>query len=268
MFNIQSVRKQLFAETSLWASRVQAAGGGFLPNSIGIANNFVRQLKSKSYASNVVYLLPMLGTNLGAARTPLIDTLNVGSSISTAFVDADFSQSTGLQGNGTTKHLDSQLKPSQVGSSNNGGLGYWELGFATGGTGPIGCSNTLADNSFEIGLRDTFRTFRWGSTANGAQQATVPVNGHYYGNRASATSRILYLSGSSIASDATNDATAGASDRNIYVVGANWTGDPSSDNSLCGMAYITDGGIDATAAADLHILIRDYLMGPSGKPQS
>jgi len=265
MLNIQTTKRATPQIVKTWAAAVIAAGGGFEPNSMIIASNLAKLLQSKSYYTKIKYFLPMLGMGINAARVPLIDVLGVGAATNTAFVDADFTQATGLQGNGSTKWLDSLILPSQLGSSNSGGLGYIERSFATGGIGPIGCSNNAGTNSFEIGLRDTFRTFRWGDTSNGATQASVPVNGRYYGQRSSATNRILDLTGSQIASDTTNDATAGSSDRTIFVVGANWNAGTQSDNSLCGGAYMTDGTLSVADILDLDSVLASYLVIPTGR---
>jgi hypothetical protein len=48
----------------------------------------------------------MLGIGINAARVPLIDVLNIGAATNTGFADSDFSQTTGLQGNGSSKYLD------------------------------------------------------------------------------------------------------------------------------------------------------------------
>lgn len=269
MFNVTTVRANKSSEIITWQNRVIAAGGGFESNSLVIANNFLTVVHGKSYYSKLVYLLPMLGVGVGAARTPLIDKLNVGSATSTAFLDADFSQSTGLQGNGTTKNLNSLLTASQLGTSNNGGLGYWENNFTANGLGPLGSASTDSTNSYEIGLRNTLRTFRWGNTSNGATESVIPVNGHYYGQRSSAVLRQLFLNGSSIASNTTNDSTSGAGNRNIFIVGTNWPSpEVPCDNSRCALAYLTDGSMSNAEIGDFHSVLQNYLMIPTGKPQS
>jgi hypothetical protein len=266
MFNIQTVKVDTPIAARRWADAVRAAGGGFESNSLAIASRLAQVLQGRSYYPKIKYLLPMLGVGINAARVPLIDMLGVGAATNTNFVDADFSQSTGLQGNGTTKYLNSLILPSQLGTTNNGGLGYWELLFATGGLGPMGCANNASTNSYEIGLRDTSRLFRWGSTSNTASQASVPVNGHYYGQRSASNSRTLSLNGIQIGSNTTNDATSGANERAIYIVGANWPSpEIPSDNSRCGVAYMTDGTLTAADIVDLNGVLLNNLMIPTGK---
>lgn len=269
MFNVQAVNVRTPAAVRRWANAVQANGGGFEANSLSIATNLLKVLQTRAYYPKIKYLLPMLGRGIGAARAPLIDVLGVGSATSVSFVDADFGQATGLQGNGSSKYLNSLVKPSQLGSSNNGGLGYWENNISlAGNVEPIGCYNSAATNRYTIDLRNIpIRSFRWGTPGNAPTDLVTPTNGHYYGQRASATSRALYFNGASIATNTTSDATSGASDTNIAIVGAlvpaatPWPG-------RCAMAYLTDGTLDGAEAADFDSLLRAYLFAPTGRPAS
>lgn len=270
MFNIVTAKKTLFQETSTWAARVVSAGGGFESNSVAIANNLVRQIKKASFGPKIIYLLPMLGRGIGAARTPLIDVLSVGSATNTAFVDTDFNQSTGLQGNGSTKYLNSLVKPSQLGVTSNGGIGWWENnGTFTGNTEPIGCYNNAGTQRYVLDLRATIRFFSWGSPGNAANQATGAVNGHYYGNRSSATARDMYLNGSLIVSNSTSDSASGTNERNIIVCGADESGGGILSYPGRGaLSYLTDGTLTATEIALFDAMLRTYLLGPTGKPQT
>jgi hypothetical protein len=270
MFNINVIPNKTAAETIVWRDRVIAAGGGFENNSLAIANNLVRVLHGKSYYSKIKYLLPMLGQGIGAARVPLIDSLNVGAATNTSFLDADFNQSTGLQGNGTTKRLDSLIKPSQLGTSNNGGLGWWENNISLGGNvQPIGCYNTASTNRYVIDLRANVRNFRWGVPGNGAGDTTTATNGHYYGQRSSSTNRSLYFNASLLNSNATNDATSGASDRSILIVGCDEGGSTITPWPGRGaMAYLTDGSLTTIEISDFDAVLRSYLFAPTGRPTS
>lgn len=269
MFNIVSIKKRLYPETAIWAAGVLAAGGGFETNSLLIANGFMRQLKLRSYAPKIVYLLPLLGTGIGAARMPLVDTLNVGAATNTNFVNADFSQGAGLQGNGSNKLFSTLVFASQLGSSSNGGLGWYEnnVSFA-GDVQPMGSYNNAADNRYVLDLRSNRESFRWGNAGNDANSGATAVNAHYYGQRSSATSRVIYKNGSSLASNTTNDGTSGSNERAILLFSGNEPGASTTWAGRCAATYLTDGTLTDPEIADLDLLIRAYLLGPTGKPQS
>jgi hypothetical protein len=270
MFNVQAVKMRTPAAVRLWASRVKTNGAGFESNSMVIASNLLKVLQTRSYFSKIKYLLPLLGRGIGAARVPLIDVLNVGSATSTAFVDADFSQSTGLQGNGSTKYLDSLIKPSQIGTSSNGGLGYWENNInLTGNVQPMGTYK--ADDGvlrFVLDLRTTRESFRWGNAANEANSGASAANGHYYGQRIASNSRAIYENGVSIATNTTNDANAAASNANIIIVGCGEAPTVAPWPGRCAVAYMTDGTLSASEISDLDALLRSYLFAPTGRPTS
>lgn len=270
MFNIQTVVRTSTNEARTWENLVISNGGGFENNSLLIANNLIRVLHTRSYFPKIKYLLPLLGKGIGAARVPLIDSLGVGSATNTSFVDADFSQSTGLQGNGTTKRLDSLIKPSQLGSSNNGGLGWWENNISLGGNvEPMGSYNSASSNRYVIDLRSAVRNFRWGIPGNGAGDASTAANGHYYGQRSSATNRVLYFNSSLINTNSTNDATSGASDRNMLIVGGDEGGSTIAPWPGRGaIAYMTDGTLSTEDISDFDQILRNYLFLPAGRPTS
>lgn len=269
MFNVQTNKKGMIAtnEAKLWKQRVLSAGGEFESNSLDIANVFILKLKQKSYYSKIIYLLPMLGKGIGAARAPIIDVLGAGNSTNVNFVNSDFSQSLGLQGNGSSKYLSVGIKPSQLGTSNNGGLGYWEnnIGFGSN-VEPMGCYAS-GSNRFVLDLRNSLQAFRWGVAGNGASFGSTASNAHYYGQRSSSSSREIFKNGASLATNTTGDTTSGASDTDIAIVGSlepavtPWLG-------RCAVAYMTDGTMGSADITDFDIFLRDYLMKPTKKPQS
>ena len=214
----------------------------------------------------IVYLLPLLGNNINAARVPIIDTLAVGAALNNGFVDGDFSESVGLTNNDSPKYLNSQIKPSQLGVSNNGGLGWWEtnIGFGTG-VEPIGCYGGLAfwQGRFVLDFRTTVESFRWGDSANAATRLASASNGHYYGQRSSPIIRVLYNNGMLIASG-NNVSDTTASETQIFIHGCN--GSPTSYwSGTCAVAYMTDGTLSDAQVIELNTILHDNLMVPTGR---
>lgn len=260
-------------ETDTWCNAIIAAGGTLAAGSRVIADTLIRAIQVSGFSSKIVYMLPLLGGNLAAARVPLRDSLAVGIAGNTAFVNGDFSQATGLQGNGTSKYLNLLVKPSQLGATNNGGMGYWENNINFGGTSvePMGCYEISGSgNRFTLDLRTTLRRYNWSNAANGAITATPATNGHFYGQRSGATSRELFFNGVSLATDTTNDAAGGASDLEIRLVGCQTTSGatqiPQFWAGRCAVGYMTDGTLTAGEVASLHTIFQTYLMGPTGRP--
>jgi hypothetical protein len=257
--------EDLHPDTRAWRTAVIEAGGTLLRDSAPIADGLVRALTLSTFDSKVIWLLPLLGANLAAAITPLRDSLGAGRPSAYGLLDADFSQRVGLQGNGTTKYLDTLITPAQLGTAGNGGLGWWELAISYGGNvEPIGCYNTALTNRFVLDLRSSLRSFWWGGNTTTAGQVSAAANEHYYGQRSSATRREFYVSGQLMDVDTANDAASGAGDKTIHVLGSReasvtpWPG-------RCGVAYLTDGTLTPAEADQVHTILRETLLRPTGR---
>src|SRR3954464_12521028 len=173
------------AETLAWEAAILAAGGTLPDASIVIADNLIKAVKAASFNSKIIYLLPLLGADLTAARMPLRDSLGAGIASNTGFLETDFAEASGLQNNGA-KYLGTNLLPSQIGTGSNGGFGYleravgsnpWCMGATTGGGQIFG----LAVWSDEL--------FYWGDGTGATRTLSAGGNHHYYGQRDSASSR-------------------------------------------------------------------------------
>jgi hypothetical protein len=253
-----------------WKNTAVAAGGKMTKESPIWATNFLVAITGSSYYSKIVYLLPMLGGNLQAGITPLIDTLNIGVPTNTNFVDADFNEQTGLKGNGTNKILDSKIRGDQLGVSNNAGIGYWENEIDFGGSAvePMGMYKEGAspDNRFVLDIRATVRAFRWGAASTYAYDNIAPGNSNFYGQRSGSTSRTIYVDGVSKATNTTDDSANGAADNTIRMLGCKegpygtvyWKG-------RFAVAYMTDGTLTSTEILDLHNAINTHLISAPGK---
>ncbi len=258
-------------EVQQWRTAIVNQSGYLDRDSLRLANNLMAQLQGQSYRSKIVFLLPLLGRNtLNATRSfcvPLIDTIGTHITSAVSLVDADFSESTGLQGDGSGKRIDLSIKPSQLGSGSNGGLGFWEnnIDFTGSGTEVIGCYGDAGSSRFVLDLRSTRKFFSWGSPGNLAGPLTASTNGHYYGQRSSATSRELFFNGSSIGTDTTSDAAAGVSDSIIQIMGCNENGPQTFWKGRCAVAYLTDGTLTSGEVADFHTLLQTYLITPTGR---
>jgi hypothetical protein len=253
----------LGTELTTWIARVEAAGGTFTVR-------LLRGIREATYNSKIVALWPFLGTNIPAACVPIRDSLGIVSAFNHNFVDADFSETTGLQGNGTTKYLDSLVTPADLGTTNNGGMGWWEKNFQGSGVNvqPMGCYGTGVANQmrYVIDLRTTLTRGSWGNIANGASVSVTATNSHYYVQRSSATSRTFYKDGSLVATNTTSDVAASSSDNNILICGADegnggivpWPG-----RGAC--AYFTDGTMTTGEIADFHTLLDETLITALGR---
>jgi hypothetical protein len=255
----------LGTEFSTWVSRAETAGGTFTTNSKPIAAKLLRGIRESTYNSKIKYLLPFLGSNLATACIPLRDTFAVGAAINTGFVAADFSESTGLQGG--AGRLDTQLTPAQIGTSSNGGLGFWATAVGGGSFCDIGMLSGFAGGrAYLLFTSTTLQRFAWGEWDPWAITYTHTLSpGHYYGQRSSNTDRRIFFNGTQqgISTTAGSD-TGGMSDFRIEVLGqSSFGGTYSTDRA--GAAYMTDGTMTPTEIAAFHTLLQTTLITPLGR---
>ncbi len=252
-------------ETLVWIGRAEDAGGSFGTRSKAWADALIRKIKNQSFDSKIVYLLPFLGSNLATARVPLRDSLGVGIAGNNGFTDADYQEGAGLQGNGTTKTLNSLIYPSQVGVSSNGGLGWWENNInLAGDSQPMGMESTT--NRYVLDLRSAFYAFSWGDWATtNASVGGAATNGHYYGQRSASNLRRIGKSGAFLGSNAVADGAAGITAKTMLICGSDQFAGvkPWPGRGAC--AYMTDGTLTAAEFTALHSILYNYLILPTGR---
>lgn len=260
--NGQTITSALQTETIVWRDGIIAAGGTFEANSIALADALVVQLKGKSYYSKILYLLPLFGADIIAARMPLIDTLAVGIATNTSFVNADFAQATGLQFSGT-KRFNPLIKASQLGATGSGitgsgGAGVISLAMATTGW-VLGTFSTSTNEIYGLTPTTTNSYSLWGD-GNSAINSGVTNSGsnHHYIQCVSTTSRRLFKNGSQIGSTGLSSSLSESGDNPLLLGGLN--GSNNSDGR-CGGMYYTNGALSDPDISDLNTTLATYLTG-------
>lgn len=252
-----------------WRAGAVAASGTFTGSSEVLAANLADALFGASYYSKIKALYPLLGGNLATARMPLIDTLTKGIATNANFVNGDFSESTGLQGNGTNKCLNLIYTPNDLNTSQRGGLGYWERSsVTTDNRMPMGANTSeyfMIISYNQVGLLEV--AFYWG--AGGAARAndtsSIMQAKHYYGQRISSTDRRIYKDGVLKTTSTTSNTPTGTTVPIRLMSGGDTGGAGSWWDGRCGVAYLTDGTLSDADAAALHTLLGTYLITPTGR---
>jgi len=257
----------LHPETVVWWDRILAAGGSVSEASILLADALIRAVNAAAFNSKVKYLLPLLGDDIIAARVPLRDFIDAGIAGNVGFTNADFSESTGLQGDGSTKRL--ELEDNTIADlGSNGGLGWWELDAPVGLNVMLGGYRSTTSAGFILYTSSGFIRFRWGTSANGVNTTLPMENAHYYGQRSAATLREIFKDGTSLASNTTSDAATGTGEQMVRLMGGQRDTETFYWGGRCAVAYMTDGTLDAGEVADLHALLNTYLITPTGRTPS
>jgi len=205
-------------EAAAWRSAVVANGGSVSASTMRAVSKFCADIDAAGMRDRFYRMSLVCGNNLLAALVPLYrgpsrtgtqhgsatDT-NVG-----PFVSADYAQTTGLEGNGSTKCLNTGLAPDGLDTL---ATGHVSARFSDGapsntGLGVIGAAVTSGQRYALLtispsGTAET-RGF-WGSTL-AADRATIAhnANNHCLVTRSSATGLTIYRDGTNTASLATS----------------------------------------------------------------
>jgi len=239
-------------------------------------NNLIVNIRQQ-FGTKIVYLSPFLGdSNEGFLHCvlPLRDSLAKGGPTTTAGA-ASWTEATGLQSDGTVSIFDTKIKASELGTSNAGGMGYWELNIAFDGSGdaglPAGAFNSATTEFYGINAAASGAKAgcHWGLFANEAlDSSAAATNGHFYAERSSSTSRKIYKDGSLLATNTTSDTSSGAADKTMAYLGYNSTSGFGKWHGRCGVFYLTDGTLGDSGAAAFDTFLRAYLFTPIGRPTS
>ena len=117
--NSKTMRTRTFhPEATAWRKAVIANSGTVSATTMRAVSNFCTAISAAGIRSKFLRLNLVCGNNLAAARTPLYrGALATGTQYGSAadtnigpLTSADYSEATGLQGNGTTKALDCTIK--------------------------------------------------------------------------------------------------------------------------------------------------------------
>lgn len=249
-------RQTLHPEALAWKSAVIANGGSVSGTTLSAVSQFCKSIDAAGLRSRIYRLSLVTGANLSAALVPLYRGPVFGGTAygnatdtNTNFVSGDYSLTTGLQGNGTTKYLQTGLTPDTIGVS----TGHIATGFDTyvpaTTESVLGASNGTTDRYTifsSVGVTKKLRAY-WGanSPAETVDYGASTPGGLYVSTRTSATSLTLYNNGSSVATLATS-VTPGACPYDITISGVNSTGSPSGGFS--GKTKCYSLGLSLTAA--------------------
>ena len=253
-----------------WTAAVASEGGTVTAQSSFIANGLVNALQAETAIFNkIIYLNPFLGADIIAATVPLIDDLGVGPSVNSGFVDADFSESTGLQC-GNLKYFDSLIYPSDLNSTDQrGGIGVWELNTTRPlGSWVMGATDNASLQYFALRLDTTLQRLYWGAYGFLSYVTSSPATpgGFQYGQRRATNNLSLYYDLNTPEGYLTPYTPGVMTERTIYIGGENdGVFGPQYSEARLGLAIMTDGTLTDSEIQVLWVILNDYLITPTGR---
>jgi hypothetical protein len=230
-FNIFLTGTSLDPDVAAWRDAIAANGGTVSAGTIASVEVFVKGLKADSLWDSLLEIGVFAGVdNLAAALVKLKMPSGISRTLTNVnMVSGDYTasgSSAGLQGNGTTKYLNT-LFPQNTVATNNRHLGAYSTFRSTaGGTGlpgdfstVIGGDSTGVTKGFVIMSQSPRTTLRYycGATDQGPTRTTAGT-GHHIGNQQSGTTGLFFKNGGSKLSTAVTDYAPTANALGIFTL--------------------------------------------------
>lgn len=216
------------AELNDWITRVQTQGSDVtIAGTQTAVGAFINGLKTDSLWVKFVRMNIYAGDGLAAVGAPLKNSAGAVTDTLNAFDSGDYSQSTGLTGDGSAEYISTGLIPSST-----DGLGDDDESVSVYiRTGSNAATSTLgaAQGATIFGLQVSFLGTTYFDCNNITTGRITAVDatgtGHYVASRTSSSSQVLYKAGSSIASG--SGAGGARTTRELFFHAFNSSGTPS-----------------------------------------
>lgn len=240
------------SETADWQAAVIANGGTVSPATMAAVNTRIVAAKLHGYWDLTERANWFCGDQLAACLVPVKVENNAPNLTDTNFnfVGGDYSEATGLTGNGTTKYLDTGTLANVL-AVNDTHLGlYNRTNGATGGGFSIGA--VQAGDQFNLAAPysdGTVYSDQYQNAGGGRLSVAITgVTGSIIGTRISATDHKIYRNGASIATSANSGGALPA--RAIFVFAQNGAGTPGLFAAQTFAGYSIGAGLTAQQALD------------------
>ena len=240
----------LLPGTYNWMKRVTAAGGNYTSLSV-VANDIVGKI-SLPITTKLLRWNTYAGADLTACSIPIGNAVGNAADTLNNFVGGDYSQSTGLTGNGTTKYVSTGFIPNTHWVFDNDcAMGVYARTSNSNLETAIGTfvgTTIAAMSASQSGLTSSGFFFSQvaGEFATGSDTNGI---GHYLVSRNASNSLVLYKNGSSLFSTATPAGTRTALNTEIIVHGININSVASQLSSRAYGGYHIARGLSASEVA-------------------
>jgi hypothetical protein len=254
------LRGNLDVDARAWAAAVTANGGSYSINTLAAVSSFCAAAKGSGYWSKLNRINLFCGDQLAAALVPLKAGGGGATDTNVNFVGGDYSEATGLTGNGSTKRLRTGLVPSASLTLNNTHMAvYNRAPNATGGQIGIGADD--GTNFFQVYSplsTGTFFADQYNSSV-AAGRVSGAVAAPYrllVASRTAANSHVIYRDGSSVASNALSGGGLPAFE--CYVFAGNSSGVANQFTAMPLGAYSIGSGLTAGEVASYSTHMQNF----------
>jgi hypothetical protein len=219
------------ADALAWAAAVTAASGTYSGTTLSALSTLITGLKSAGLWTKMVFFNPVCGDQLAAARVQYKSASGTWAQAAvTALVNGDYTEATGIKGNGSSKYLDTQVTVSQMPGGGNNHMGFYGAGMETSGAdkslmGAYGASPfpgyVFDSYSPGNGGRGYFPNDGSTPAAAAATASGLLADAYVVGSQTATNLTKLYQAGSNIATSTNSTGATISGTNTIFVLGVN-----------------------------------------------
>lgn len=247
---LMSASRGVDVDAQAWAAAVVANSGTVSPSTLRAVSNFARSCKAAGIWTKLNRVNLFCGNQLAAALVPLKVGAGSATDTNTNFVAGDYSETTGLAGNGTSKRLATGVAENVFGLDVSLGV-YIRTVPSQALAVPIGSNSTALTRTTSpyIGAR-----LGHASLETVISGAVVP--GFYVGSRLSSTNLAIYKNGAfgTSKSDPTANGT-GSGTINVFCRGSGLN-DRFENGTLAG--YSIGTGLSAAEVSAYNTIMETF----------
>jgi hypothetical protein len=251
----RSGASSLDADAVAWGTAVTAAGGTYSGTTLSALSTFIKSAKANSYWTKIVCFNPIAGNQLTAALIQYTSG-SWASATNHNFVNGDYTEATGITGNGSTKYIDTGLVPATSLTLNSTHLAIYNRSSSASASGGVHIGADDAARSLRL-----FAPFTDGTcyldmydTANGrvSSAALASAYGFVIGSRTASNAEAIYRNGSSLATSSLAQTSGLPIGQSTYVFCRNFNGAASNFVAHVLAAYSIGAGLSSTDATNFN----------------
>lgn len=241
-------------DASAFFARVVTNGGTIGTTAKNAVNDFVLAAKANGYWSKLTRINLIVGDQLAAALTPLKVGGGSDPETNNNFVSGDYTQSTGLTGNGSTKWLNTGLA---MASYTNAHMAVYAGGLETSGDtasmgeyAGSGASGMILNNYVSAWGARAFRGGNINQTSSAQISSGLITGGFLVGNMESGPASYIYQNGS--ASNFQNSDVQSTSGVAVGIFAVNIAGSASGYSSMACRGYSIGSTLTSTDIGNMN----------------
>lgn len=261
-WNLKTARSQ-HADATNWLTRVTAAGGTVSASTLAAVSTFAYAIETAGIRSSFTRLNLFCGNSLTSALVPLYTSSTTGGTAvgnttdtNVNFVSGDYSETTGLAGNGTTKYLRTGVTPALLPSVSSIHLSHSGRAYGSGGLTTIIGSYDSGNAHYEIRTTSNRESLLAGAGGNGY---TATAESHQVASRTATNAQSLYCGGA-VVSSSTTATTPATSTREFAVFCLNLTGSFARFTPATLWFYSIGSGLTAEQVRQFSVAVLGFNM--------